>query len=111
MEPSTRLRRDQPPISASAGAVSRVFGTKGQKARRPNNVSSAGRKVSIASAAQATPMEPMGPIPAVPSTFAMERHNSAAITVAAEANTAGPAEIMAFRIASYLSFVWCSSSR
>ena len=111
MEPSTRLRRDQSLISASSGAVSAVWGTKGQKARRPKIVSRAGSSVSIEIAAQATPMAPIGPRPAVPLTLAMVRHSSAAITVAAEANTAGPAELIAARIASWRSLVRCSSSR
>ena len=69
-----------------------VCGTNGQNARRPKIVSSAGSSVSIESAAQATPIAPIGPRPEVPFTFAIVRHRSAAITVAAEANTAGPAE-------------------
>ena len=67
--------------------------------------------MSIDRAAQATPIAPIGPRPEVPFTFAIARQSSAAITVAAEANTAGPAELMAARIASWRSSVWCSSSR
>ncbi len=93
------------------GAVSGVCGTKGQKARRPKIVSSAGSRVSIESAAQAMPIAAIGPRPAVPLTLASIRQSSAAITVAAEAKIAGPAEASAVRIASCLSTVWCSSSR
>ena len=44
------------------GGLRRV-GTKGQKARRPKIVSSAGSRVSIESAAQATPIAAIGPRP------------------------------------------------
>jgi hypothetical protein len=77
-----------------------VCGTNGQKARRPKMVSSAGNSVSIESAAQATPIATIGPMPDVPLTLAIERQSSAAITVAAEANTAGPAEAIAACMAS-----------
>ena len=88
-----------------------MCGTNGQNARRPKISSSAGSSVSIDSAAQNTPRAPSGPRPDVPLTFAIERQNSAAITVAALANTAGPAEASALRIATYLSTSRCISSR
>ena len=81
--PGRRCRR-------RSGAVSGVCGTKGQKARRPKIVSSAGSRVSIESAAQAIPIAAIGPRPAVPLTLAIVRQSSAAITVAAEAKIAGP---------------------
>ena len=65
-------------------------GTNGQNARRPQIVRSAGSSVSIESAAQATPIAAIGPMPEVPLTFAIVRQSRPAITVAAEANTAGP---------------------
>ncbi len=88
-----------------------MCGTKGQKARRPKIVSSAGSRVSIESAAQATPIAAIGPSPEVPLTLAIIRQSRAAITVRAEAKIAGPADSSAAPIASYLSAVWCSSSR
>jgi hypothetical protein len=88
-----------------------VCGTKGQKARRPKIVNSAGSRVSIESAAQAMPIAAIGPRPEVPLTLAIIRQSRAAITVAAEAKIAGPADLSAVCIASYLSAVWCSSSR
>ncbi len=98
-------------MSSVPGAVSRVCGTNGQKARRPKIVSSAGSRVSIESAAQAIPIAAIGPSPAVPLTLATVRQRSAAITVAAEAKIAGPAEARAVRIASWRSSVLWSSSR
>ena len=53
--------------------------------------------MSIESAAQATPIAAIGPMPEVPLTFAIVRQRRPAITVAAEANTAGPAERIAAR--------------
>jgi hypothetical protein len=93
------------------GRVAAVCGTNGQNARRPKISSSAGSSVSIDSAAQNTPRAPSGPRPEVPFTRAIERQNSAAITVAALAKMAGPAEISALRIATYLSTSRCISSR
>ena len=72
--------RDRRPGSRR-GAVSGVCGTKGQKARRPKIVSSAGSRVSIESAAQATPIAAIGPRPEVPLTLAIIRQSRAAITV------------------------------
>ena len=86
-------------------------GTNGQNARRPQIVSSAGSSVSMESAAQATPIAAIGPMPEVPLTFAIVRQSRPAITVAAEANTAGPAERIAAAMASWRSSRWCSSSR
>ena len=48
-------------------------------------------------------MAPIGPSPDVPFTLAMVRHSSAAMTVAADANTAGPADLIAACIASWRS--------
>ena len=96
---------------AALGRVSGVCGTKGQKARRPKIVSSAGSRVSIERAAQKMPIAAIGPSPEVPLTLAIIRQSRAAITVAAEAKIAGPAEARAVRIASCLSAVRCSSSR
>ena len=110
-EPSTICRPARSETLARPGAVSAVCGTKGQKARRPKIVSSAGSRVSIASAAQAIPIAAIGPSPAVPLTLAIVRQSRAAITVAAEAKIAGPAEASAVRIASCLSTVRWSSSR
>jgi hypothetical protein len=67
--------------------------------------------VSIESAAQKTPIAAIGPRPEVPLTSATSRQSRAAITVAAEAKIAGPAEAMAVRIAVCLSASRCSSSR
>ncbi len=95
-----RIRRATPlRITFSVGAVAVVCGTNGHSERRPKIVSRAGSSVSIESAAQATPMAPIGPSPAVPLTLAMVRHSNAATTVAADANTAGPAERIASAIA------------
>ena len=47
----------------------------------------------------------------MPLTFAMLRQSSAAMTVAADANTAGPADVIAACMAACRSSVWCSSSR
>ncbi len=110
-DPSTMRRRARSETSETCGAVCSVCGTKGQKARRPKIVSSAGSSVSIESAAQAMPIAAIGPRPEVPLTLAMVRQSRAAITVAAEAKIAGPAEASAVRIASCLSAVRCSSSR
>ena len=88
-----------------------MWGTYGQKARRPKIVSIAGSRVSIESAAQAIPIAAIGPSPAVPLTLAIVRQSSAAITVAAEAKIAGPADTSAVRIASWRSVSRCSSSR
>jgi hypothetical protein len=110
-DPSTMWRRARSEIAAPVGAVSSVWGTKGQKARRPNIVSRAGSRVSIESAAQAMPIAAIGPRPEVPLTFAIIRHRRAAITVVAEAKIAGPADSSAVLIALYLSAVWWSSSR
>ena len=109
-EPSTILRARPPFGMCLATAHSRVWGTNGQNARRPKIVSSAGSRVSIEMQAQATPIAPIGPRPAVPFTFAIDRHRRAAITVAAEANTAGPAEAIAACMASWRSSLRCSSS-
>ena len=95
--PSDDARRILPACTPSGASHSVECGTNGQKARRPKIVSSAGRSVSIESAAQATPMAPIGPSPEVPFTFAIVRQSSAAITVAADANTAGPADRIAGR--------------
>ena len=73
----------------------------GQNARRPPIRSSAGRSVSIATAAIATPIAPTGPSPAVEFTRASERQSNAAITVPAEATMAGPPCRSATRIAAY----------
>ena len=51
-------------------------------------------------------MATIGPMPEVPLTFAIVRQKSAAITVAADASTAGPAERIAAAIASWRSSVW-----
>ncbi len=109
--PSTIVRRARSEMASADGALSGVWGTKGQKARRPKIVSSAGSRVSIESAAQKMPRAPIGPRPAVPLTSAIIRHSRAAITVAAEARIAGPAEARAVLIASWRSAVWWSSSR
>ena len=111
LDPST-MRLPRPLCATSVGAAQReVWGTKGQNARRPKMVSSAGSSVSIEMPAQATPMAPMGPSPDVPFTLAMVRHSSAAMTVAADANTAGPADLIAACIASWRSSLSCNSSR
>ncbi len=111
LEPST-MRRPMPLCATSVGALQLgVCGTNGQNARRPKIVSSAGSSVSIEMAAQATPIAPIGPSPEVPLTLAIVRQRSAAITVAADANTAGPADVIAACMASWRSSVWCSSSR
>ena len=110
-EPSTMRRRSLPEVTPSGAIQAVECGTNGQKARRPKIVSSAGSRVSIESAAHATPIAAIGPIPDVPLTFAIIRQKSAAITVAADASTAGPAELIAAAIASCRSNRWCSSSR
>ena len=110
-EPSTIRRPSAPDGGWSASDHCGVCGTNGQNARRPKIVSSAGSSVSMEIAAQATPMAAIGPRPEVPLTRAMLRQSRAAITVAAEANTAGPAEVIAARMASWRSNVWWSSSR
>ena len=104
--PSAMRRRIRPACTPSGASHSVECGTKGQKARRPKIVSSAGSSVSIESAAQATPIATIGPMPEVPLTFAIVRQNSAAITVAADASTAGPADRIAAAIASCRSSVW-----
>jgi hypothetical protein len=110
-EPST-IRRRNPPEVTPSGAIHCVeCGTNGQKARRPKMVSSAGSRVSMESAAHATPIAAIGPIPEVPLTFAIIRQKSAAITVAADASTAGPADRIAAAMASCRSSLWWSSSR
>ena len=75
-------------------------GINGQKARRPPTTSPAGSSVSIESIASATPIAPIGPSPLVPLTCASNRHGSARMTVAPDANTAGPARRSARGIAS-----------
>ena len=82
-----------------------------QNARRPQIVSSAGSSVSMVIIAIAMPSAPIGPRPAVPSTSAMVRHSSAAITVAPDATIAGPAVRRASAIASCLSSCLRNSSR
>ncbi len=110
-DPSTQSRWARAESSSALGAVSGVWGTYGQKARRPKIVSIAGSSVSIESAAQKIPIAAIGPSPAVPFTFAIVRHSSAAITVSAEAKIAGPADSSAVRIATWRSVSVCSSSR
>ena len=111
LEPST-MRRPMPLCATSVGALQfGVCGANGQNARRPKIVSSAGSSVSMEMAAQPTPIAPIGPSPEVPLTFAMLRQSSAAMTVAADANTAGPADVIAACMAACRSSVWCSSSR
>ena len=73
--------------------------------------SSAGSSVSMVIMATAMPTAPIGPRPAVPSTWAIDRQSSAAITVQPEAKIAGPAVRMASAIASCLSSCLRSSSR
>ena len=73
--------------------------------------SMAGSSVSIVIIATAMPIAPIGPRPAVPSTSAIDRHSSAAITVQPEAKMAGPAVRMASATASCLSSCLRSSSR
>ncbi len=51
------------------------------------------------------PIAAIGPRPAVPLTLAITKQSRAAITVAAEAKIAGPAEASAVRIAACLSTV------
>ncbi len=85
----------------------KIFGC--QKTHRPHTTSSAGSSVSIVVIATNTPSAPIGPRPAVPSTSAMLRHSSAAITVQPEATMAGPAVRSACAIASCL-FGWRRSS-
>ncbi len=110
-EPSTNRCRAAGERLSGEGAVSGVCGTKGQKARRPKIVSSAGSRVSMESAAQAIPIAAIGPRPEVPLTLAIIRQSRAAMTVAAEARIAGPADSSAVFIATCLSAVLCSSSR
>ena len=99
-------RRIRPACTPSGASHSVECGTNGQKARRPKIVSSAGSRVSIESAAHATPIATIGPMPEVPLTFAIVRQKSAAITVAADASTAGPAARIAAAIAPCRSSVW-----
>ncbi len=109
-----RLSILRPSRSQNPGVVGRsdpARGANGQNARRPPIRSSAGSKVSIATAATATPIAPTGPRPAVELTWASERQSSAAITVPAEATIAGPPCRNATRIATYLSSTRWSSSR
>ncbi len=105
------MRLPMPLWATSVGALQfGVCGTNGQNARRPKIVSSAGKSVSIEMAAQATPIAPIGPRPDVPLTLAIVRQSSAAMTVAADANTAGPADVIAACMAAWRSSVWWSSS-
>ena len=71
--PSAMRRRMRPACTPSGASHSVECGTKGQKARRPKIVSSAGSRVSIERAAQATPMATIGPMPEVPLTFAISQ--------------------------------------
>ena len=82
-----------------------------QNAPRPVMASMAGSSVSIVIIATAMPIAPIGPRPAVPSTWASDRHSSAAMTVQPEAKIAGPAVRMASATASCLSSCLRSSSR
>ena len=103
------IRRHRPCVSSVPSLPTR--GTNGQKARRPNNASSAGRMVSIATMAIAMPIAPIGPRPAVLVTSASERVNKAAITVPPEARITGLVRRTVTRMASCLSSWRRSSSR